>query len=185
MISAARNLLALSTASENTNVCDNVEPLATFDATKYMGTWYNIQHSHGAAFQPDYFDCTQALYDNLDADAGTFNVYNSSTVGFLPRTGVHGTASVAGQPAGWAIVSFFGQQFDEANYKVLDTDYETYSMVYACESDSMTFFWILSRTPELDSAVMEELVAKAHTLIPNYDWSIAVLDKQGDSCKYM
>ena len=72
---------------------------------------------------------------------------NQSQYGFLPPTGVTGTATVAGQPNGWAIVSFFGQQFDEANYKIIDTDYDTYSMVYSCSPDSIAFFWILSRTP--------------------------------------
>ena len=45
--------------AQNTIVCDTVEPLSTpFDAVSYMGTWYNIQHSKGAAFQPESFECT-------------------------------------------------------------------------------------------------------------------------------
>ena len=87
----------------------------------------------------------------MDAEAGTFKVYNSSTVSFLPRFGVHGDATVAGTPNGQAIVGFFGQSFDEPNYKVIATDYETYSMVYFCDPNAnMTFLWILSRTPTLD-----------------------------------
>ena len=138
------------TAPVNSVVCDPVEPLASFELSRYMGTWYNIQHSHGAAFQPDSFDCTQAVYSNLDEAAAAFEVYNSSTVGFLPRTGVHGSASCANQPNGQCIVSFFGQQFDEPNYLIVDTDYETYSMVYACEPNDMQYLWILSREPTLD-----------------------------------
>ena len=124
------------------------------------------------------------MYSDLNAEAGTFTVYNSSTVGFLPRTGLTGSATVAGQPSGWAIVSFFGQEFTEANYKVFDTDYDSYSMVYACEPDSKAFFWILSRTPTMDQDLYDSLVAKAHTLLPNYDWSTAVIDKQGGKCNY-
>mmetsp|Transcript_959 Transcript_959/g.1502 ORF Transcript_959/g.1502 Transcript_959/m.1502 type:complete len:104 (-) Transcript_959:264-575(-) len=103
MLSAiGKSVLALAgRGPANKVACDAVEPLAeTFDAARYMGIWYEIQHSHGAAFQPDNFDCTQAQYTDLDPEAGTFKVYNSSTVGFLPRAGVHGSATCAGQPNG-------------------------------------------------------------------------------------
>merc|ERR1719183_100611 len=94
---------------ENKTVCDAVEPLAApFDAARYMGKWYEIQHSSGAMFQPDFYDCTTADYTDLNLDAGTFTVYNSSTVKFLPRFGVTGNATVSGTPNGQAIVSFFG-----------------------------------------------------------------------------
>jgi len=46
-----------------------------------MGTWYDIQHSYGASFQPDNLDCTTVLYFDTDAEAGTFSSYNSSTFG--------------------------------------------------------------------------------------------------------
>ena len=93
---ALQKLLAFSTVQEN-NQCDTVYPLSTpLEAARYMGTWYNIQHSHGALFQPDNFDCTTALYSELNTEAGTFNVYNSSTISFLPRFGVSGKATIAG-----------------------------------------------------------------------------------------
>ena len=92
---ALSKLLAL-TGVQN-NQCDPVSPLAApLEADRYMGTWYEIQHSHGAPFQPDNFDCTTAVYSDLNAEAGTFKVYNSSTVSFLPRFGVHGSATIAG-----------------------------------------------------------------------------------------
>jgi len=82
------------------NKCDTVSPLPSpFEADRYMGTWYEIQHSSGAAFQPDFFDCTTALYYDLNVEAGTFMVHNTSTVGFLPFIpiyGVTGTAKIAG-----------------------------------------------------------------------------------------
>ena len=132
-------------------VCDTVEPLAEpFDAARYMGIWYDVQHSQGAAFQPDFFDCTQAEYSDLDPDTASFTVKNSSQVLPLPRTGLTGTASCAGTPNGQCIVSFFGQEFDQPNYLVMDTDYDTYSMVYSCDPNSIAFLWILSRTPTLD-----------------------------------
>ena len=125
------------------------------------------------------------MYSNLDEATAAFEVYNSSTVGFLPRTGVHGSASCANQPNGQCIVSFFGQQFDEPNYLIVDTDYETYSMVYACEPNDMQYLWILSRTPTLDQGILDSLNAQAMEKLPNYDWSIVRMDKQGDGCRYL
>ena len=60
-------------------ICDTVAPLSSpFDAKRYMGTWYAIQHSKGAPFQSEYFERTKAEYSNLDLDSGTFDIYNSS-----------------------------------------------------------------------------------------------------------
>ena len=120
----------------------------------------------------------------MDAATASFTVYNSSTVGFAPRFGVTGSASCLDTPNGQCIVGFFGQQFDEPNYLVMDTDYETYSMVYACEENSMAFLWILSRTPTLDADILASLNAQAKERLPNYDWSKAVMDKQGGKCRY-
>ena len=151
-----------------------------------MGTWYEIQRSHGSPFQPDSFNCTTTAYSNLNAEAGTFDVYNSSTVKSLPRFGVHAKASVAGLPSGQAIVSFFGQSTGEPNYNVIDTDYETYAMIYNCveNDDSVPFFTIISRTPKMDHALFSTLTAKAETMLPNYDWSLVRITKQGEDCNY-
>ena len=102
---AVSKLLALNSVQK----CDTIYPLPfAFEADRYMGTWYEIQRSHGSPFQPDSFNCTTTAYSNLDAEAGTFDVYNSSTVKSLPRFGVNAKASIAGLPSGQAIVSFFG-----------------------------------------------------------------------------
>ena len=58
-------------------------------------------------------------------------------------------------------------------------------MLYSCEENtSVPFFYILSRTPTMDKALFESLTAKAKAILPNYDWSIARIDKQGGNCKY-
>ena len=124
-----------------------------------MGTWYEIQHSHGAPFQPDSFECTTAVYSNLNAEAGTFNVDNTSTIGTKPRFGVHGSATIAGLPSGQAIVSFSATYGDKVNYNILDTDYDTYSIIYNCVDVPLAspLLWIVGRTPTMDPALLSKL----------------------------
>ena len=86
-ISSLSKLLAFKSVQENKVVCSSVEPLPfALEAERYMGTWYEIQHT-SIFFQPDSFDCTMAVYSDLDAEAGTFTSYNSSTVGSSSRRG--------------------------------------------------------------------------------------------------
>ena len=91
-------------------ICDEVAPLPEpFEAPRYMGKWYAIQHTSGAAFQPDFYYNTTAIYSDLNEETGIFKVHNSSTIKkFLPRVGVHGTASTVGCPNGQCAVNFFG-----------------------------------------------------------------------------
>ena len=103
-------------------------------------------------------------------------MYNSSTVGILPRFGVTGAASVGGQPSGHAKVNFFGKVPEKANYLIMDTDYDTYSLVYSCNPQMVPMFWILSRTPTLDQTLLDSLNEKARAMLPNYDWSSAIKD---------
>ena len=155
---AVSKFLASASVQENNTKCDTVYPLSfAFDAARYMGTWYEIQHSHGAFFQPDSFECTIAVYSNLNAEAGTFELYNSSTVGSKPRFGVHGTASIAGLPSGQVIVG--SPSSTKVNYNVLDTDYETYSIIYDCSENPLIvpYLWIVGRTPTMDPTLLSTL----------------------------
>ena len=58
-------------------------------------------------------------------------------------------------------------------YWIVDTDYETYSMIWSCLDLSglvqADFAWILSRKNTLDEAVMNKLVAKLGSFGVNTD----------------
>ena len=76
-----------------------------------------------------------------------------------------------------------------ANYTVLDTDYETYSIVYSCStifgSASFDLLWILAREPELDEEKMLELIEKIEDKLPSYDFfENSIETRQGRSCPY-
>ena len=166
---------------EKDGFCDFPKPLANFSAEAYMGRWYSIQHSSGTRLQQDNEQCVAADYSDLTAD-GKFVVSNQTS----ERLAV-GEVFTAGEPAGWARVSFFGRQVDEANYKIIETDYETYSLVYACSDigeKTVPQLWILARENTLDQAVIDKLNKKAARVAPKYDFNDAALDVHGDFCDY-
>ena len=90
------------------------------------------------------------------------------------------------------IVGFNGKTpkpSDKANYTVLDTDYETYSVVYSCGGflglASFDFLWIMSREPELDDAKMLELIGKVEDRLPDYGFfKNSIETRQGRTCPY-
>merc|ERR1712087_667668 len=78
---------------------------------------------------------------------------------------------------------------DNPNYTVLDTDYETYSIVYSCGGflglASFDFLWILSREPTLDDAKLLELIGKVEDKLPDYGFfKNSIQTRQGRSCPY-
>ena len=65
----------LNTIQTDSVICDSFTPL-DFDASKFMGTWYEQMHVQDPT-EPSYYQCETAFYDNLDTSAGAFKVYNS------------------------------------------------------------------------------------------------------------
>ena len=74
--------------------------------------------------------CTAANYSDLNLDDSTFAIHNSAEENFGDRHGVFGTGRVTGN--GQVIVNFYGPEPTEPNYLVMDTDYDTYALIYSC-----------------------------------------------------
>ena len=62
---------------------------------------------------------------------------------------------------------------DEPNYLVLDTDYDTYSIVYNCSQVSRMFtfdlLWVLAREKTLDQDTLESIKETIKEKLPEYD----------------
>ena len=176
----------LSQIAQTNFVCDYPAPMAdTFDPERYMGVWYSIASSAGDPHIPVY-PCISALYDQLDLTVGSFRVQNAScdVVGEV-RDNLTGTASIADCPNAQAKVSFFGAVIDEPNYKILDTDYDTYAVVYACDDDSaVPNLWFLGRENSFSDELLATLKLQTAETLPNYDWTMQAFNEQTDECKY-
>ena len=131
--------------------------IKNFDLSRYLGTWYEISRL------PNWFEknltdvtATYSLKPN-----GKLCVQNEGTnLVRGKRSVVVGKAKFAGKPnEGYLKVSFFGPFY--ADYIILEIDPE---YQWAMVAGSKKYLWILSRTPSMDTALMEYLRDKAKAL---------------------
>ncbi|XP_047424391.1 apolipoprotein D-like [Mugil cephalus] len=148
-----------------------------FDVAKYMGIWYEIErlpaiHEKGK--------CIQANYTLLSD--GTVSIRNAELLPNGKVNSIQGTAKVKdpSQPAILGISFFKG--VSDAPYWVLSTDYQTYSLVYACSDYygvfHFDFAWILARTRVLAEEVISQLHDKM--AVVNVDLNQLIVANQTD-----
>ena len=74
-------------------------------------------------------------------------------------------------------VTFFNDPFyDTPNYQILDTDYDNYTIVYACHEDDMQYLWLMTRYPEPSDELLDQMKAKAASMLPNFVWDNEIRD---------
>ncbi len=138
-----------------------VSPIASLDAERYMGTWYEILRLPHR-FEKNLTKVTAEYRLNED---GTVEVTNR---GFNTVTGRWSTAIGLAKPVQQLPASFkvsFFWPFTGGYYIAeLGPNYE-YAVIV---SDSHDYFWLLSRTPTLNQGLVDEVTAKA------YNWGFDI-----------
>jgi lipocalin len=129
--------------------------ITNLDLNKYMGTWYEIaRYPH--RFEKD-LEAVTATYELLDN--GFIKVTNS---GYKIESGKKkdaiGKAKIPDlNDPGKLKVSFF--LFFYADYYILEIEPDAYSWVII-GSKSDNYLWILSRTPQMDEQLFNQLITK-------------------------
>ncbi len=148
-------LCSVLAACSNTDVPEKVEPVEGFMLQPYLGKWYEIarlDHSFERGLEG-----VTAHY-SLREDGGVKVVnrgYNPKDAAWEEAVGK--AYFVGDSETAHLKVSFFGPFYGSYVVFELDPEYQ-YSLV---SGPDLSYLWILARTPELDSKILEELVAKA------------------------
>ena len=135
-------------------------PVSDFDLNRYLGKWYEIarfQHR----FEKDLVNVTATYTLRDDGKVDVLNQgYNNSKDGKLKTA--RGKAKFAGSKnIGHLKVTFFWPFYGD--YIIVELDKENYNFALVV-SDSYDYLWILSRTPNLESAILISLLDKAREL---------------------
>ncbi|XP_063831228.1 uncharacterized protein LOC135080516 [Ostrinia nubilalis] len=136
--------------------CDpNITVVQDFNATRYLGNWRLIE-SYPA--DPQTGTCNQANY-SPGATAGTVTVVNTQVID-QNLASITGQAVASADGTGKLTVTFPSTP-DPAELWILDTDYDTYSIVYSCsnidEETRRVWSWKMSRTRTLSQAAVEAI----------------------------
>lgn len=155
------SLLVLVTATVLSciKIPKGLEPVAGFDADRYLGKWYEIAR------------LDHSFERNLTNVSAEYTLKKGSDIkvvnrGYNEKSGeweqIEGQARFIGdRTVGSLKVSFFGPFY--GGYHIIDLDKETYSYVMVA-GPSRSYLWILSRSTSLDEQTYKSLVDRAAEL---------------------
>ncbi|MDD2541903.1 MAG: lipocalin family protein [Desulfuromonadaceae bacterium] len=138
---------------------EQVKPIDNFKVQNYLGKWYEIARLDHS-FERGLTRVT-AEY-GLREDGGlrvTNRGYSAKEKKW--KVAIGKAYFVNKTDKGYLKVSFFGPFY--GSYVIFDLDQENYQYSLVCGPDT-TYLWILSRTPEIETAVKNRLVSKAASL---------------------
>jgi apolipoprotein D and lipocalin family protein len=172
-------LVAFANGRVTNGTCpEKVDLKANFDATQYTGIWYQVMRDKIATGENG--NCPQTRY-TLQAD-GKLKVFNSqfdNATQTLSNAG--GVATCNGAQCG----VYFNEYVTNADYRVLDTDYLNYAIVYSCnpaiKRESM---WILSRARYPDQKYVDHALSLIFQRVPGYYFDNFAISYQGSACQY-
>jgi apolipoprotein D and lipocalin family protein len=149
-------LIALMTLAGCTGKPDNIKPVEDFQASRYLGIWYEIARID-RRFEKGLSKVT-AQYSL--SDDGGIKVVNR---GYSAKDGkwkesVGKAYFVDDKNKGFLKVSFFGPFY--GSYIVFDLEETDYRYALVSGPDT-SYFWLLSRTPEMDPVLRDRLIGLA------------------------
>jgi apolipoprotein D and lipocalin family protein len=158
------------------SVPDGVTPVTGFDVDRYMGTWYEIARlDHRFERGLSNVTATYQLQDD-----GSVRVINR---GRSIETGVCdeqiGRATFNGDPTVASLAVSFFEPF-AGGYHVIElaSDY-SYAVV---SGPTKGYYWILSRTPQMNGATLDRLLGEAQANGYPIDTELTLIDQSGQRC---
>ena len=180
-------LIAWGAVKSQSKECPFPQLQQNFQTKPYLGKWYDFAHLPNKFQQGE---CSTATY-NLKSN-GEISVYNEQVL----TTGwdsILGSASCESDNSGqcWVRFSKFAPKGD---YRVISTDYTSYSIVYSCskvlDAYQLEYAWVLARKAYVPgtaehTAFKQKVYAIIAEKIPSFDTNRLAIQRQGPSCGYL
>jgi apolipoprotein D and lipocalin family protein len=163
MMNSIRRLLWFSILAIGLNGCTGIpngaEPVKDFSLEQYLGTWYEVARMDHK-FERGLSNVTAEYSLRDDGGVRVLNRgFNTSKGEWVEAEGK--AFFIGDTSTGQLKVSFFGPFYASYNVIALDKEAYQWSLVAGPDTD---YLWILSRTPELDQAIVDELISEAKML---------------------
>lgn len=157
-------ILCLTGLTACTGIPQGVTVVQGIQADRYLGKWYEIarlDHSFERDLQKVTADYSLANDGSIRVINKGFNPIKKDWESAEGKAYFIETASPHHLRSGRLKVSFFGPFYSSYNIIDLDKDYYQYAMICG---PTKSYFWILSRTPTLNQALLTHQLKKAKTL---------------------
>lgn len=182
IVGTTLSLLGLAQCGFGLGKCPQVKLQDNFDATQYTGVWFEQARDKGMPWESG--NCQQARYTLKDD--GSLKVYNTQ---FNEKTGkVEGTEGTAECNGAQCTVQFYWYS-PKGDYRVVATDYKSYSLVYSCTDilgyAKADYVWLLTRDQDLTDDLSESVKNLLIERVPDYNLSNIYRTSQGGTCQYI
>ncbi|XP_060556543.1 apolipoprotein D-like [Ruditapes philippinarum] len=148
--------------------CKNFTTQPNFDVKRYAGGWYDIEKTYFAGQMNK--SCVKAEYSLRDD--GKIDVLNQDYTAELHEENTTGIAFYKDPNVKSKLTVKLGTS-PEANYWIVETDYDTYALIWSCaELEGIAHAdigWILGRKQRLDENLITRLKQKLTSLGLNYE----------------
>lgn len=165
-------LILFSILTACTGIPDGIEPVRNFELNRYLGKWYEIarlDHSFERGL-----DRVTATY-SIREDGGVKVINQGFDIEANRWKEAEGKAYfVQNSQTGHLKVSFFGPFYGSYIIFDLGNNYD-YSLV---TSSDRSYFWLLSRYPNIDDRLKKELIHKMADL--GFETEKLIFVKQGE-----
>jgi apolipoprotein D and lipocalin family protein len=150
------SVLAFGTFAAVLAATKPLEVVPQVDVQRYLGTWYEIA-TIPQRFQKGCVGVTAHYSPRADGDIDVVNVCRKNSLDGKERS-VRGKAWVVDKTTNAKLRVRFFWPFSGAYWIIeLDKDYQWAVVGHP----DRTYYWILSRTPQMDPAVYSELIRRA------------------------
>ncbi|CAK1550414.1 unnamed protein product [Leptosia nina] len=164
--------------------CDVTIPVVqNFNVTRYGGRWRMIE-TYYSDFQNG--ECNDATYSLLEDD--TVSALNTQVIG-TELDSITGNATLASTDGSAKLLVRFPTTTEASDYWILDTDYDTYSLVYSCRNldnnRRRVWSWKLSRSKELSTDANNKINTIINSINVLNSRYYKKIDHSDDACFYL